>query len=106
MKTQTVMAHGFILMFTVSNHFDYYHIQPYQHKPSYGKLLVLFYLYCKTCVKGRLVLFDLYSETCVISYGNSKIDKTNTLMTNGSLMKVESIAECSPWAFCNTFDLH
>ena len=24
-------------------------------------------------------------------------------MTNGSLMKVESIAECS---FCNTFDLH
>ena len=31
-------------------------------------------------------------------------------MTNGSLMKVESIAECSPWskrgAFCNTFDFH
>ena len=27
--------------------------------------------------------------------GHSKIDKTNTLMTNGSLMKVESIAECS-----------
>ena len=29
-------------------------------------------------------------------------------MTNGSLMKVESIAECSPevGAFCNTFDLH
>ena len=24
-------------------------------------------------------------------------------MTNGSLMKVESISECS---FCNTFDLH
>ena len=34
--------------------------------------------------------------------GHSKIDKTKTLMTNGSLMKVES-AECS---FCNTFDLH
>ena len=30
-----------------------------------------------------------------------KIDKTKILMTNGSLMKVESIAEC-----CNTFDLH
>ena len=29
------------------------------------------------------------------------------LMTNGCLMKVESIAECSPLgAFCNTFDLH
>ena len=28
--------------------------------------------------------------------GHSKIDKTKVLMTNGSLMKVESIAECSP----------
>ena len=27
-------------------------------------------------------------------------------MTNGSLMKVESIAECCLGAFCNTFDLH
>ena len=27
-------------------------------------------------------------------------------MTNVSLMKVESIAECSLGAFCNTFDLH
>ena len=33
--------------------------------------------------------------------GHSKIDKPKMLMTNGSLMKVESIAEC-----CNTFDLH
>ena len=43
--------------------------------------------------------------------GHSKIDKTKTLMTNGSLMKVESIAECllqnAPLgAFCNTYDLH
>ena len=37
---------------------------------------------------------------------HSKIDKTNVLKTNGSLMKVESIAECSLGAFCNTFDLH
>ena len=37
---------------------------------------------------------------------HSKIDKTKVLMTNGSLMKVESIAECSLGAFCNTFDLH
>ena len=28
--------------------------------------------------------------------GHSKIDKTNILMTNSILMKVESIAECSP----------
>ena len=27
--------------------------------------------------------------------GHSKIDKTKVLMPNGSLMKVESIAECS-----------
>ena len=38
--------------------------------------------------------------------GYSKIDKTNILKTNGSLMKVDSIAECSLGAFCNTFDLH
>ena len=31
---------------------------------------------------------------------HSRIDKTKVLKTNGSLMKVESIAEC------NTFDLH
>ena len=38
--------------------------------------------------------------------GHPKINKTNVLKTNGSLMKVESIAECSLGAFCNTFDLH
>ena len=40
-----------------------------------------------------------YSITCLNSH--SKIDKAKILMTEGSLMKVESIAE-----FCNTFDLH
>ena len=38
--------------------------------------------------------------------GHLKLDKTNVLMENGSLMKVKSIAECSTGAFCNTFDLH
>ena len=38
--------------------------------------------------------------------GHSKIDKTKVLKTNGRLMKVESIVECSKRAFCNTFDLH
>ena len=38
--------------------------------------------------------------------GHSKIDKTEVFKTNGSLMRVESIAECSLGAFCNTFDLH
>ena len=47
------------------------------------------YKYSKICLKMPL-----------------KIDKTKVLKTNGSLMKVESIAECSLGAFCNTFDLH
>ena len=38
--------------------------------------------------------------------GHSYLDKTKVFKTNGSLMKVESIAECSLGAFCNTFDLH
>ena len=29
-----------------------------------------------------------------VKNGHSKIDKTKVLMTNGSLMKVKSIAEC------------
>ena len=29
---------------------------------------------------------------------HSKIDKTKIFMKNGSLMKVESITECSPWS--------
>ena len=35
--------------------------------------------------------------------GHSKIDKTKILMTDGSLMKVESIAECSPWSILQYF---
>ena len=31
---------------------------------------------------------------------------TKVSKTDGSLMQVESIAECSLGAFCNTFDLH
>ena len=38
--------------------------------------------------------------------GHSKIDKTKVLKTDGSLMQVESIAECSLGASCNTLDLH
>ena len=47
----------------------------------------------------------LYTVNTVLS-GHSKIDKTKVLMENCILMKVESIAECSLGAFCNTFDLH
>ena len=44
------------------------------------------YIYSKTCLKQPL-----------------KIDKTKILMTNGSLMNVESIAECSPWSILQYF---
>ena len=56
---------------------------------------------------GRLKLKNNIENTVnpVLS-GHSKIDKTKILMTNGSFMKVKSIAECSLGAFCNTFDLH
>ena len=37
---------------------------------------------------------------------HSKLDKTKVLKTNGSLMKVKNVAECSLGAFCNSFDLH
>ena len=37
---------------------------------------------------------------------HSKIDRGKALKTNGSIMKVKSIAECSLGAFCNTFDLY
>ena len=42
------------------------------------------------------------TEKPVLS-GHSKIDKTKILMTNGSLMKVERIAECSLWSILKYF---
>ena len=51
--------------------------------------------------------YKCYEDTVKpVQIGHSKIDKTKILMTNGSLLKVKSIAECSSWAFCNTFDLY
>ena len=44
------------------------------------------------------------SKTCVKL--SLKKDKTKILMTNGSLMNVESIAECPLSVFFNTFDVH
>ena len=50
---------------------------------------------------------NMFSNTVKsVLNGHLKTDKTKVLKTNGSLMKVESIAECSLGAFCNTFDLH
>ena len=49
---------------------------------------------------GTSEIIDVIAVKPVLS-GHLKRDKTKVLMEYGSLMKVESIAEC-----CNTFDLH
>ena len=43
----------------------------------------------------------VYSKTCLKL--PLRIDKTKILMTNGNLMKVESIAECSPLSILQYF---
>ena len=57
-------------------------------------------------VKSVFNLFKIRYTVKPALSGHSKKDKTKVLKTNGSLMKVESIAECSLGALCNTFDLH
>ena len=49
----------------------------------------------------HLRICNKYSKTCVKR--PLKIDKTKSLVANGSLMKVESIAECSPWRILQYF---
>ena len=48
-------------------------------------------------IKGgyNLYISDKNSTVKPVLSGHSKIDKTKVLKINGSLMKVESIAECS-----------
>ena len=49
-----------------------------------------------------VILNNQYSVKSVLS-GHPKIDKTNILVTIGSLKKVESIAECSHWSILRYF---
>ena len=58
---------------------------PYCQGPAWTQIIQLGY-YSKTCIKRPL-----------------KKDKSKILMTNGSLMKVQSIAECSPWSILQYF---
>ena len=66
--------------------------------------IIRFYLY-HFHWSVQLVSYFQYTVKPVLS-GHSKIDKTKVLKLDGTLMQVESIAECSKRAFCNTFDLH
>ena len=58
--------------------------------------------WCKCFQKDVVFCFNRYTVNSVLS-GRSKIDKTKILMTVGSLMKVNSIAECSPWSILQYF---
>ena len=49
------------------------------------------------CSEVWSIIATFYTVKPVLN-GHSKIDKTKIFMTNGSLMKVTSIAECSPWS--------
>ena len=58
-------------------------------------------------VKFQTFLFlisnKISNRVKLVLSGYSKKDRTNVLMANGSLMKVESIAECSHWSILQYF---
>ena len=55
--------------------------------------------------QGELTVFSVSTVKPVLS-GHSKKTPKLVFKTDYLLMQVESIAECSKRAFCNTFDLH
>ena len=55
---------------------------------------------------SKRFVMKCYNTVKPVLSGHSKTDKTKVLKTNGSLMNVESIAECFLGAFCNSFGLH
>ena len=57
-------------------------------------------------INPKLLILIIQTTVKPVLSGHSKIDKTKVFKTDGSLMQVESIAECSLGAFCNTFDPH
>ena len=60
------------------------------HKGAYQPV------HSRSLISGFIISF-LNSKTCVKRPPKIR-KKTKILMTNGSLMDVESIAECSPWS--------
>ena len=55
----------------------------------------MFFMFSQVQAYIKFTASNQYTVNPVLS-GHSKKDKTRILMTNGSLMKVESISECSP----------
>ena len=75
-----------------------------------GSQVMIFKKYCFFSLK-----IDFVSANSAFHLGLHSLQSTvkplknrynKGLKDNGSSMKVESIAECSLGAFCNTFDLH
>ena len=61
--------------------------------------------YAQRQIKLQLGLDTSKPDCCTVKQP-LKDRQTKILMTNGSLMKTESIAECSPWSFLQYFHLH
>ena len=89
-------------------------IQVWEHGPKCDNVLQLESLCGSDCNKlSHMGLANINMENNVLSSllytvkpvlnGHSKIDKTKILMTNGCLMKVESIAECSKGSILQYF---
>ena len=70
-----------------------------------GKTCIPFNILSSVVSNTVNVEFPIYSTVKPVKNGHLKMDKTNVLTTNGSLMKIQSIAEHSLGAFCITFDL-
>ena len=67
------------------------------HDSKYLNYFDQSFVWCvSTIVRG------MYTVKPVLS-GHLNIDKIKVLMENGSLMKVKSIAECSPWSILQYF---
>ena len=76
----------------------------FQCKKSEKDVIIAYIILSDSDCQSVLKYYTLYSKTCLKR--PLKIDRVNALKTNGILMKVESNAEYSLGAFCNTFDLH
>ena len=60
------------------------------------------HIYSVTEITDKLEIFRCTVNLSFLS-GHFKIDKTMVLMAYGALMKVKSIAECSPWSILQYF---
>ena len=76
--------------------------------PHVDQYLLVYSYFCQKCTTA-LLRSDIRREYSQRKYsntvlsGHSLIGKTKVLKTNGSLLKVESIAECSPWSILQYF---